>query len=811
LLSLSDPVVPDGFGFCVIDRDGKVLFHSDEKRDLQENLFAECDHGADLRSMVSARASGHVDARYLGRGHLLYVRPIQNLPWTLVAFMEERLLAEANFDILIGSVILLLLYCLLITPVCYLLCPLHNKDKSAWIWPDGNRTAAYQLLIWLNLALTAAFLFVIALKNGWALLVPAISIPVIGVVVAYVVVAKRLDLSVARLTTRLRTQSGAWKEEEAASKPGTARGLLGGGKHAALQAGAALGGQRLKFFGYKRLAATAGASTLLLLSALPAMAWFKTVHDRHMRLLVRFEQASMANAAEQRRHSLKGLPRAPRETGRKTSTQWGDYHSLFFNTRLTVTQDESVSEGNQLRSSFESVADRLLPCFGGGLHFSRLVRRLPSDAAGLGTGKDKLEFHRSESVAGTASSTIRLESAVPGLRLPDGLLGWVLGLILLGVLLLVLLYAVRWILKRVFLIDLEERRVVEGKSECECIELRHNLLVLATSPAVNLRADLGLVGVEEIDLAKPAPEQTGQPSDQNGDGRFELQRYGPPHSTAQAIAFRNFDFKLEDADFNKKKLLLLRLLSAAGMKAVVLSAVDPMRFNLGPAPAGEEQHNGHRSKEMELWESTFDSFLKVYVDQVEGLESSVKPEARGFTETSKAGTDFNNDGESVALCLSERLQGTGGKIVRPDVNPSLISYRSIWSNCSQDERLTLCYVARDRFADSRNRALQGLLRRGLVRRDPSLKPMSEAFRQFIISEIKPAEIHLGESEHSHWNVLRTPMMVGLALVVVFLFYTQQNVVSSALALSAALTAVIPAVLRVAGLLQNGKTRGSSAK
>src|SRR5437868_2055569 len=46
--SLVQTVLPDalGYGYCVIDNDGKVLFHSDDSRNLVENFFREADNNS---------------------------------------------------------------------------------------------------------------------------------------------------------------------------------------------------------------------------------------------------------------------------------------------------------------------------------------------------------------------------------------------------------------------------------------------------------------------------------------------------------------------------------------------------------------------------------------------------------------------------------------------------------------------------------------------------------------------------------------------------------------------------------------------
>ena len=66
LLSLYDPVLPAGYGFCVIDSSGLVLFHTDDEKNLDEHFFEECNMDKRLRAAVQSRESEWLSLQYLG-------------------------------------------------------------------------------------------------------------------------------------------------------------------------------------------------------------------------------------------------------------------------------------------------------------------------------------------------------------------------------------------------------------------------------------------------------------------------------------------------------------------------------------------------------------------------------------------------------------------------------------------------------------------------------------------------------------------------------------------------------------------------
>jgi hypothetical protein len=76
LLSLDRQVLPAGYGFTVVNREGRVLYHSDARLSLRENLYEELSEGARARAMIYAASRARLDTRYHGRPHTFFLRPI---------------------------------------------------------------------------------------------------------------------------------------------------------------------------------------------------------------------------------------------------------------------------------------------------------------------------------------------------------------------------------------------------------------------------------------------------------------------------------------------------------------------------------------------------------------------------------------------------------------------------------------------------------------------------------------------------------------------------------------------------------------
>jgi hypothetical protein len=76
LLSLDRQPLPAGYGFAVINREGRVLYHSDGRLSLRENLYEELSDAARVRAMTYAGDHGGFDIRYRERPHRFYLHPI---------------------------------------------------------------------------------------------------------------------------------------------------------------------------------------------------------------------------------------------------------------------------------------------------------------------------------------------------------------------------------------------------------------------------------------------------------------------------------------------------------------------------------------------------------------------------------------------------------------------------------------------------------------------------------------------------------------------------------------------------------------
>lgn len=88
LHSIMAPLLPPGFGYCIISSNGEVWFHSDRQRNMQENFLEETEHDEKMQAAIAGRMTVSIDAPYDHRMHQMYIQPIDNLPLHLVTFYD---------------------------------------------------------------------------------------------------------------------------------------------------------------------------------------------------------------------------------------------------------------------------------------------------------------------------------------------------------------------------------------------------------------------------------------------------------------------------------------------------------------------------------------------------------------------------------------------------------------------------------------------------------------------------------------------------------------------------------------------------
>jgi hypothetical protein len=156
LLSLDRQPLPAGYGFVVVNREGRVLYHSDRRLSLRENFFDELSQAGRARAVIYAGASDAIESRYRERPHAFYFHPIrlnrageeEGAGLYIIGFREtsaERaLVAHVFVTGLAGPMLLLLVIYAAGLGGIALVSRYGGRHWSSWLWPHGGLTSTYR-------------------------------------------------------------------------------------------------------------------------------------------------------------------------------------------------------------------------------------------------------------------------------------------------------------------------------------------------------------------------------------------------------------------------------------------------------------------------------------------------------------------------------------------------------------------------------------------------------------------------------------------------------------------------------------------
>ncbi len=173
------PVLPRGYGFCLVDNNSlDVMLHADARRNLSENLLRETDNNQRLKTMVNSQQSGLIqNVDLYGIPHTMFVRPIPGEKITLVAFYDDDTHAQNIFRLIhFGAENFLYLFlafsaCLLLsTTVAKRPSKLSFKlDPVEWVRPIKRNWKSYSFNRWYFLSLLGLGLcfFLLLPLLGW--------------------------------------------------------------------------------------------------------------------------------------------------------------------------------------------------------------------------------------------------------------------------------------------------------------------------------------------------------------------------------------------------------------------------------------------------------------------------------------------------------------------------------------------------------------------------------------------------------------------------------------------------------------------
>jgi hypothetical protein len=176
-VSMERPVLPLGHRFAVIRADGQVLYHSDPRRSLKENLLEELSDPERLYAAIQARTPQHFSTTYARCPTEVFIQPFRSIPeaeWFVVVFRDERWLETLTSEALLRAMSWslvpmgapLLLFAGLVGA---------GRKCLQHLWPDPEKKAFYKAITIVSAGPLFLGLSGVALLNGGSLLAWAVG------------------------------------------------------------------------------------------------------------------------------------------------------------------------------------------------------------------------------------------------------------------------------------------------------------------------------------------------------------------------------------------------------------------------------------------------------------------------------------------------------------------------------------------------------------------------------------------------------------------------------------------------------------
>lgn len=840
-ISLLNPVLTDGSGFCIIDENGLVLFHNEQNRNLQENFFTECDDNPRLQAAVYSRVEKHLKVNYLGREHRVYVRPFKNTPWTLITFSDLKLIRSAELSALTSGTILfafLVLVSFIILTTLYILKLLKNFD---WLWPQNELNDTYRLLIIALFTLSGFYYYTIFHITPNANLHVAMFLPFVVTLATYLllqmkIVWKELQRSVkwTVLGVLLLVAGIFYIFEQYFFVYGITGFIIGSALSSNFITNLT---NREKFPEYYTRFAMSSVALLILTSILPSIAFFKVAYDSESESFIKQGQLSLLHRIENRKDRINKLyqdlaidqddPRE-REYGKQLISKrmnfenaWDIHSGFFFKTTITDSADFDSTYRSRFKPAGASSLDSLLALLRSTLG---IVNPKSWELYHSETTDKQWQWKKLGDILLLLQPTVPqseyrpyIVSGLNNFRSPS------FGIAFPGFffLILLLLTIMIYFIQKVFMIDvILPSRPHSGRLKQDTI--LQNVIYIGQPNSGKSEYVNQIKNKKIIDLRK------------ENDPDSLLKKYEKIDDDPKVYIMDHFDLYLNNPKWNHTKLLLLENLISVHKKTVVIvSTIDPLKFlsKIAKQPRlnDEEKPPAQEQDLYDRWAMILSSFSKKYhninidsalfvnlvnkkcdvrIDVLQNGQDAKK--ITSLCETIKGECQHTSFLQRIGVETIENIAGNEASysadlLIDEILQKAETYYQSIWSVCSTEEKITLYHLARNGFITPKDtETVRVLMRKGLIRKEPRFVLLSESFRKFVLTAESTAVIEEWKrSQPRSWGNIRTPLITVLIAVALFIFVTQRETFNESVAWISAFVAAIPALLKFLNLFRPG--------
>lgn len=766
--SVIDPVLPPGFEFAIVDQDGKVQFHSDSQRNVHENLLLETDRNARLQSLILAHGEGSLNTSYWGRPYRAHVRPTVVPGWSIVTLHDKQQTRPLVLEWTTAALSMQAIY----TLGCIIAMLLVMWRGPSWLWPDPLRRPWYGSIA---IVCVTALMF-------WTVVAVRYDVTTSALVGAAAPVAVWMIIYLL-LATRPPGRVGKWSEL------------------------------------YRDYRAT-GALLLIVSSMVPAAAFFALAYDVHVEAHIKQRQIALAQEVDRKE------PCSAAQPAKTGFPQLARYDRVFYDSSLACATSRKEQEaGGTLRDLLHEKIDHLLPYY---TSASIALRELMHRHSGDGTWSSRRPEPGRQAVTVQArepSFQLAVDSPLPafiGIRGLQGnapaVLVTILALAMLPLVALGGAAIVGYLLRRVVLADVVEP--APKQFHLETAVGQHVLLVCQAPPKIAEElADVYVLPLTPI-VDSPHASAAWRRA------RAAVSEVAP----IQRVGIPDLDERADDAGLTRGRLALVEeLMGERDQTVILLSRADvptlaqrfSAAFKWDPDPERgakfiarftvvdwtKNPAKASSAGGLTWWGELKKVAVALYGEVVKrwqsiGVEHNWREELI-FSEGRSHPVLFRIYTALKDTSEFEEASLTRDQILEEFEERAAPFYKRLWDDCDGDERVVLEHVARHGLASAASRRIvRRLLARGLLRKDPALRLMSQSFARFVLESERTREVVALEqqAEPSLWDRVRVPLGVTSVIAIAFLVVTQREAFDATLSMAVGVSAAVPTLVKLTNLL-----------
>jgi hypothetical protein len=165
MFSVINTILPPGYEFRIIGQDGLVWFHNNQQKNTRENFLEECDHNDQIQEAIHNRVETSFAMKISLENYQAYMSPVGSLPLYMITLCntkeQNEFLSHVNYDLFI-FIVIGILFAVIASAIFYF--EKIDKEKRTntagdsepgliWLLADSRKNRRYIVIFSLNIFL----------------------------------------------------------------------------------------------------------------------------------------------------------------------------------------------------------------------------------------------------------------------------------------------------------------------------------------------------------------------------------------------------------------------------------------------------------------------------------------------------------------------------------------------------------------------------------------------------------------------------------------------------------------------------------